>query len=95
MGPPATNSCGDLPATFESYEQALRMVRSADFMIAEHQDTDGSSWVRGAEFYSCDGESGYFILTTEQGSYIHRGVPLAVWNGSRARHPSVRTTTNS
>ncbi len=56
-------------------------IRSASFRIAEEQNTDESSWVRGAEFYSCDGATGFFILRTDDREYIHVDVPVAVWQG--------------
>lgn len=75
------HSCADLPATFSTYQEALNQVRSASFHIAEEQNTDESSWVRGAEFYSCDGTTGFFILRTDDQDYIHSNVPVAVWQG--------------
>ncbi len=56
-------------------------IRSASFRIAEEQNTDESSWVRGSEFYSCDGATGFFILRTDDRDYIHVDVPVAVWQG--------------
>jgi hypothetical protein len=74
-------NCADLPRTFSSYEEAMDQVRTRTFVIAEEQNTDESSWVRGAEFYSCDGATGYFILRTDDQDYIHTDVPVAVWQG--------------
>jgi len=78
---PVGNSCADLPTSFTSYTEAMDRIRSASFRIAEEQNTDESSWVRGAEFYSCDGASGFFILRTDNQDYIHVDVPIAVWQG--------------
>jgi hypothetical protein len=79
VAPRPSNSCQLLPTSFSSYEEALARVRGASFRIQEEQSTEKSSWVRGAEYYSCDGLTGYFILTTDRGSFIHQGVPSAVW----------------
>ena len=59
----------------------MELIREATFRIAEEQNTDESSWVRGAEFYSCDGVTGFFILRTDDREYIHVTVPVAVWQG--------------
>lgn len=75
------NSCADLPTSFASYDDAMGKIRSASFRIVEEQNTAESSWVRGAEFYSCDGATGYFILRTDDQDYIHADVPVAVWQG--------------
>ena len=78
---PVGNSCAHLPTSFASYTEAMDQIRSASFRIAEEQNTDESSWVRGAEFYSCDGVTGFFILRTDDREYIHVEVPVAVWQG--------------
>jgi hypothetical protein len=78
---PDVNSCADLPTSFSSYTEALVQIRSASFRIEEAKKTDESSWIRGAEFYSCDGISGFFILRTDDREYIHVDVPLSVWKG--------------
>jgi hypothetical protein len=75
------NSCDDLPTSFASYTEAMDRIRSASFRMAEEQNTDESSWVRGAEYYSCDGASGFFIIRTDDREYIHFDVPVAVWQG--------------
>lgn len=73
------SSCSDLPTEFTSYDEAISMVRTARYALTEHQKTDRSSWVTGAEYYSCDGVEGYFILRTSEVDYLHMGVPLKVW----------------
>ena len=67
--------------TFSSFQDALDQVRSASYSISEEQNTDESSWVRGAAIYSCDGRTGFFILSTDDRDYIHIDVPVAVWQG--------------
>lgn len=78
---PVAHNCKDLPSSFASYTEAMEQIREATFRIAEEQNTEESSWVRGAEFYSCDGSSGFFILRTDDREYIHVEVPVAVWHG--------------
>lgn len=77
-------SCKDLPVYFTTYDEANAKVRSADFPVKETANTSGSSWIRGAEFYSCDGSLGYFILVTDKKSYIYNGVPINIWKNFRA-----------
>lgn len=77
-------NCADLPRKFSSYVKAMDQVRSRTFVIAEELNTDMSSWVRGAEFYSCDGVTGYFILHTDDQAYIHADLPVEVWQGFKS-----------
>jgi hypothetical protein len=74
--------CKDLPASFKSYTEAISKIKEAKFKIKESANTSGSSWVTSANFYSCDGESGFLIYTTNKGyEYIHQGLPISIWNG--------------
>jgi len=73
--------CKTLPRTFDSYQQATRLVKSSKFKIKETLDTSKSSWIRGATYFSCDGESGFLIFRTDSREYIHQDVPIDIWNG--------------
>lgn len=73
-------SCKNLPVTFKSYTEALSKIKASEFLIKDHVNCFGSSWIRQANFYSCDGERGYLILETKEGKeYLHRDVPLKIW----------------
>ena len=73
------DDCAQLPNNFSSYDQAIHLVRSSSFKISETVNTSRSSWVRGAEYYSCDGYTGYFIIETSNRIYIHANMPISVW----------------
>lgn len=76
------NDCSSLPSAFESYDQAESMIRSAQYQYTDTKRTSSSSWIRKAEFYSCDREQGYFLYTTKSGkTYVHAEVPRSIWNG--------------
>jgi len=39
-----------------------------------------SGWIKRAEYYSCNGETGYLILHLDKGqNYLHQNLPLSVW----------------
>jgi len=73
--------CKTLPKTFDSYQQATKLVKSSKFKIKETLDTSKSSWIRGATYFSCDGETGFLIFLTDDREYIHQNVPIDIWNG--------------
>lgn len=74
------NNCSEINTNFTSYENAIELVRETDFSIEEKVNTE-SSWIDFIEYYSCDEASGYLILNTKKGkSYIHKNVPIQVWN---------------
>jgi KTSC domain len=75
-----SQDCHKLPVAFSSYTEAIQEVKSSTFQIKESADVSGSSWITSAKWYSCEGQDGYFIYTTNRGyEYIHKGVPLFIW----------------
>jgi hypothetical protein len=72
--------CEEIPDSFESYAQAHRIVKSASFEFKDDQNTAKSSWIRSAAYYSCDGQSGFLVIRTDNGEYFHQNVPMSVWN---------------
>lgn len=74
-------SCSDLPTQYQSYDEAKSSILQASFQIEDAVNTTKSSWIRGASYYSCDGQSGYFFLSTEKKDYLLQGMPIDVWEG--------------
>jgi hypothetical protein len=72
-------SCKNIPAHFNSYEQAIFWVKNATFEFKDDVNTSKSSWIRSASYYSCDGKVGFFIYSTDKQEYIHAGVPVEIW----------------
>ena len=83
----ATLSCNsqnykELPERFTSHNQAIFFVKRSKFKVEETANTSSSSWIMAAKYYSCDGNTGYFIYSTNKGyEYIHCKVPAYVWEG--------------
>ena len=75
-----SDDCNSL-GNFKSYDEAIAKVKDTKFKVSESLDTDKSSWIRGASYYSCDGQTGYLIIETDKHPYIHARVPLSAWNG--------------
>lgn len=77
-----SQSCASLPSSFISYSQAIEKIKSSTFRIRESTDVSASSWITSADYYSCEGKTGFFIYTTDRGNqYIHQEVPIAIWEG--------------
>jgi hypothetical protein len=73
--------CSKLGNSFSNYESAHRAISSSRFQLTDKANTYKSSWIRGANYYSCDGQVGYFYLKTDSKNYIFKNVPLKIWNG--------------
>lgn len=74
-------NCEQLANQFLTYQEAGRKIKSASFKISEKANTTKSSWINSASYYSCDGNTGYFIFVAKEKEYIHFGVPYSVWQG--------------
>lgn len=70
-----------LDPKISSYSEAISSVRGMSFSYTDAMDEGKSSWISAANYYSCDGSTGYMIIKTDGGAgeYIHDGVPKRVW----------------
>ena len=73
------NNCKEIPTNFGNYDQATNVVLSSNFKLTEEADVSGSSWITSAKYYSCDGLSGYFLIQTDNRTYLHQDLPYEVW----------------
>jgi hypothetical protein len=74
-----SQNCVTLPNSYKSYNEAIARVESSSFKFSESANTSKSSWIRKAHYYSCDGETGYFIIQENDKTYIHANVPISIW----------------
>jgi KTSC domain len=72
-------NCNQLKTHFSTYVAAINAVKSSSFKIQETLNTSKSSWIRSASYYSCDGQTGYLIIKTDEKEYIHYAVPIVLW----------------
>ncbi len=73
------NKCEQLQKHFLTYEDAVKKIKSTDFIIQEEANTSKSSWIKSASFYSCDGILGYFIMKTAEKEYLYAEMPYTIW----------------
>ncbi len=76
-----TYSCKDLSTQFQTYEEALLRIKQSNFQIKDAVITSKSSWIRGASYYSCDGQTGYFVILTDQNNFLFQNMPITIWEG--------------
>jgi hypothetical protein len=73
--------CGKLPTSFNSFDEAVRQIENAHFNLKDDVNTSKSSWIRGAKYFSCDNQTGFFILETDKQDYLYQDLPLEIWTG--------------
>lgn len=76
-----SNDCSELPNIFNSSNEAISLIENTEFEFTDEVNTSKSSWIRGAKYFSCDGQFGFFILTTDKKDYLYQDLPVGVWNG--------------
>ena len=72
-------SCKDIPYSFNSYDEAYSLIFNAKYKFVDHVNTSRSSWIRSADYLSCDKETGFFIISTDSRTYIHQDMPIDLW----------------
>lgn len=80
----AQTNCITLPNSFKSYEIAVRDVEEAKFSFIDKANTSKSSWITTAKYYSCDGKTGYLIISLKNRTYIHQDLPMQIWRKFKA-----------
>lgn len=78
-----SQNCSDLKEDFTTYEQAKRSIEKTNFTLSDTCNTSKSSWILGAEYYSCNNKNGYFLIKTKKKTYIHKNLPKGMWNEFR------------
>lgn len=74
--------CEEIPDSFSSFSEAERIVRNAKYQFTDKISNLDSEWITSAEYYSCDGKQGYFIMcTVKSGCYIFDDVEMEIWEG--------------
>lgn len=71
--------CNDLPASFNSYQEANTLIKSTNFTIEDSVDTSKSSFINEASYYSCDKQYGFLIIKIRSTEYIFKDVPINIW----------------
>ncbi|WP_414649339.1 KTSC domain-containing protein [Daejeonella sp.] len=71
--------CRDLPSSFRSYQEAINKISSASFVQTDNANTSKSSFITSANFYSCNGQTGYLIIGINNRPYIHKDLPVKLW----------------
>ncbi|MEZ4908985.1 MAG: hypothetical protein R2771_15405 [Saprospiraceae bacterium] len=75
-----SSDCNNVPHMFPNFKYAQNYIRSLDWNLIDNVKFDGNSWILGAEYYSCDEITGYFIIKAAHKSYIHDSLEVELWN---------------
>lgn len=82
VGPQNTNcdslELGDLPV-----EEVITILENASFRFDQEFRISRVSGVRAAHYYSCNGTTGYLIITIGQEKKVFLEVPKSHWNAFR------------
>jgi hypothetical protein len=72
-------NCSSLPSHYSSYSEAISKIKNANFTLTDRAYTVNSSFISSAEYFSCDGKTGFLIIGINNRQYLHNNVPKNVW----------------
>jgi len=75
-----SQNCKSVPDTFSSYNEVLSTINKTSFKIKDDVNTSKSSWIKKANYYSCNEVTGFMIIKTKKQNYIFENVPITIWN---------------
>lgn len=75
-----TRNCNNIPKSFSSYQDAIRVIKNSSFKLKDSINIDKGSYMKSASYYSCDKKSGYFFYKEDAGyEYFVSDVPIKIW----------------
>lgn len=72
-------SCDDLPEHFLNIDKALEFIRNCNFEFEEAFEALAVRGIRNVSYHSCDKVTGFLVLVTHDRTFIHKEVPIKVW----------------
>ena len=72
-------NCKDLPSSNKNYEEAKTIILDTNFKFADNCDVSESSFITTADYYSCDGLTGFFIVGMNGKKYVFENMPFEIW----------------
>jgi len=75
----SSQNCEDITATFTTYKEVISIIDKTTFSLEDSVNTSKSSWIRKANYYSCDKTISFFVLKTDKKNYVFENVPILVW----------------
>ena len=78
---PSNTNCHELPEKFNSPTQAIDAVEKSTFRFTQSIKISRYHSPKAAFYYSCDGKTGYLIVTLKGDSRkIYKNIPQEVWD---------------
>lgn len=77
---PSKTSCDSLSLEGFSFEESLEKIESTTFRFEQKFRNSRLSGVQAGQFLSCDGKSGFLLLTVDKRKTIHMDVPRTIWD---------------
>jgi hypothetical protein len=66
---------------FKSYAEALYIIENSNYVFKDYVNTYRSSFINGAQYYSCNRNTGFLIIQIRYSKYVHCNVPYNIWIG--------------
>jgi hypothetical protein len=77
---PSKTDCDSLRLDGLSFNEALETIANTSFRFQQKFKYSRLSGVQAGQFYSCDGKSGFLLLTVDKATTIYKDVPKTIWD---------------
>lgn len=79
VGPQFTN-CDSLEVNELSPEKKIDAIRTSKFRFDQSFNLTRRQGLQGGEYYSCDNQVGFLVITYNGEEFLYEGVEKATWN---------------
>lgn len=76
---PQHSTCDSLQIDLNYPDSAIHSIEKAVFRFDQKFRLSRITGVQGGHFYSCDGISGYLIITIDRSKKLYKDVPRKIW----------------
>lgn len=73
------NGCLHTKTNWDSAKDAIVAIENTSFRTSEAITDIHDSWLKSANYYSCNSDFGFLIVRGEKKTFVHQNVPVDVW----------------
>jgi hypothetical protein len=73
-------NCDSIHSPGTDFNDGYDQLKSATWRFKQSIKLNRYEGIRRAEYYSCDGQTGFLIVLSEKNDCLYEIVPIAIWN---------------
>lgn len=73
------DNCAHTNTNWKSEKEAIETIETGSFANIDMLQDGVESWLKSAQFYSCNDDFGFLIVKSKKKSFVHQNVPSKIW----------------